>query len=48
MLRLLIAIIGVLMRSEVIVDELRLFMVELDEDELNLFKIMIDYASNIG
>jgi len=47
-LRLLIALIGVLVRSEEIVSELQTFMVSLGEDELGLFKIMVDYASTIG
>ena len=47
-LRLFIAIIGILVRNEDIIGELQDFMVEIQEEELGLFKIMIDYASKIG
>ena len=47
-LRLLIAIVGILVRNEDIIGELQDFMVEIQEEELGLFKIMIDYASKIG
>ena len=47
-LRLFIAIIGILVRNEDIIGELQDFMIEIEQEELDLFKIMIDYASKIG
>jgi hypothetical protein len=47
-LKLFIATLRVLLRNEEIVSELTEFMVSMEEDELGLFKIMIEYASRIG
>mgnify|MGYP006897341862 CR=1 FL=1 len=47
-LRLLIAVMGILMKNEEIIQELQEVMMKLSEDQLELFKVMIDYASKIG
>ena len=47
-LRLLLAVMGILMKNEEIIQELQEVMMKLGEDELELFKVMIDYASKIG
>ena len=39
---------GILMKNEEIIQELQEVMMKLSEDQLELFKVMIDYASKIG